>query len=210
MAPTCTWRQALGFQSKLILQNKLLLVLIERCHRKASDPTKTPQWARDLKNWSTSNERRTPGLKNQGFLTSGDHVDGWVWGGNACLENRKHQDALCKPAEGVLCWENHGSWHPRAYLSIVWEHIHSNSCSHFRQSSALLQEHNAKNGLRSTAMSLRCSLGLQIPQISIQSDICRFLQQFQFLENLPKQSDHADRSCSRHLADRHHSKPLGV
>ena len=81
----------------------------------------------------------------------------------------------------IICivWVNLGSCHPcgcyltcTTYLSIVADHVHPFVASFGRIMRCATEQKWFTNGLRGATISLRCWLGLQIYQISVQSNIC--------------------------------------
>ncbi len=116
-----------------------------------------------------SNGIRWPGLINHVFF----YIT-WMAMCVSYLGKTWHQDALVKKASGqrqcdalgIVLLGNLGSCHPCGCFLMV-------ALASFRRiMRPATKQKWFRNGLRSTTTSLRCWLGLQIPQISIQSSIC--------------------------------------
>ena len=116
----------------------------------------------------------------------------------------------------MLCWGTLGpaihvdvTLTGTTYLSIVADHIHPSwkryslmaVASFTRMMCRATQQQWFRNGLRSTT-SLRCWLGLQIPQISIQSSICGMCWTNKSNPWRPHLATY--RTCCQHLGARYH------
>ena len=173
----------------LKLLKKLMLVLIDRCHKEytvhcsllyGAALLQTNNGHVSIRNGPQSNGRRWPDMKN--------HVHFYIMWMAWCvcityLGNTWHQDSLLdegNPADAVWCFGQFsaGFCHVditlthTTYLSIVADYVHSFMETVFPDGCGLFHQKWIRNGLKSTATSFRCWLYLQIPQISIQLSIC--------------------------------------
>ena len=186
----------------LKLLKKLVLVLTERCQNTqcvivcciwgciGADQSGCPCWplttTEKANSWHRASELHHGVMEEGGlaYITFSFTSCGWL----AYLGSTWHHDALWEEgqlAEAVWCFGQCSAGKPWVLPStwmLLWhlpEHctpFHGNGLMAVASFSRIMhcatKQKWFRNGLRSTTTSLRCWLGLQIPQISIQSSIC--------------------------------------